>query len=131
MSYAFSLVLPLPIDQAIEKLSAALQANKLGIVSDVDVQAIFKKKLELEFGGYRILGACAPGLARRVIDSIPSAGTLLPCNIVVREIENGSSIDFMDPRTVLAMAEHPEIQKVAEEAYDTLQRVIDTLAEAS
>jgi uncharacterized protein (DUF302 family) len=117
------------MDLALERVTAALQAEKLGVVSDVDVGAIMKNKLGADIGDYHILGACQPGLAKRVIDAQPAAGVLLPCNLVLRSLEGGNTaVDFMDPITVLAHAEHPEIAKVADEARDMLERVRDRLS---
>jgi uncharacterized protein (DUF302 family) len=128
MSYAFGVEIDQPFDAALERVQAALQAEKLGIVSDVNVAAILKAKLGEQIGGYRILGACAPGLAKRVIESQPAAGALLPCNVVVREIPEGrTAVDFMDPVTVLALAADPAADRVAEEARAILERVVERL----
>ena len=127
--YVFGVVLESPFDQAVEQVSAALQAEKLGIVSDVDVAAIMRAKLGKEIGSYRIVGACAPGLAKRVIDDQPAAGVLLPCNIVLRRIDDTTTaVDFMDPVTMLALADTPEIGKVGEDAKAILERVRDRLS---
>lgn len=126
--YVFGVVLAVPMGAAVEKVTAALQAEKLGVVSDVDVGGIIKAKLGEDIGAYRILGACQPGLAKRVIGAQPAAGVLLPCNLVLRSVDGGNTaVDFMDPVTVLAHAEHPEIAKVAEEARVILERVRDHL----
>jgi len=127
--YVFGVVLESPFDQAVEQVSAALQAEKLGIVSDVDVAAIMRAKLGEEIGSYRILGACAPGLAKRVLDEQPAAGVLLPCNLVLRRIDDATTaVDFMNPVTMLALADVPEIRKVGEDAKAILERVRDRLA---
>ncbi len=126
--YVFGVVLAVPMGAAVEKVTAALQAEKLGVVSDVDVGGLIKAKLGEDIGAYRILGACQPGLAKRVIGAQPAAGVLLPCNLVLRSVDGGNTaVDFMDPVTVLAHAEHPEIAKVAEEARVILERVRDHL----
>ena len=126
--YSFSVEMNQPVDDAIETLTRALAEEKLGIVSDVNVAAIMKKKLDLDVPPYRILGACAPGLAKRVLDAEPEAGALLPCNIIVRETgEAKTSVDFMDPVNVLGLADNPTINDVASEARAILQRVADKL----
>ncbi|MBK1718792.1 DUF302 domain-containing protein [Thiocystis violacea] len=128
MSYAFGVEIDLPFAAALEKLQADLHAEKLGVVSDINVAAILKNKLGEEIGEYRILGACAPMLAKRVIDSQPVAGTLLPCNVVVRQLsESRTAIDFMDPVTVLALADDDAANAVAEEARGILMRVVERL----
>lgn len=128
MNYAFSLTLQLPITQAKEQLLTALQAQKLGIVSEINVQAIMQNKLNIEISPYLILGACAPGLAKRVLDVDPVAGVLLPCNIVLQQIaENVTTISFMDAPAVLGLAEQPEINQVAVEAHALLEKVCENL----
>jgi uncharacterized protein (DUF302 family) len=128
MSYAFSVEISQPFDAALDQVQAALAAEKLGIVSDVNVAAILKAKLDEDIGGYRILGACAPGLAKRVIQSQPAAGALLPCNVVVRRLSDAvTAVDFMDPVTVLALAADSAADQVAQEARAILQRVVERL----
>jgi len=128
MSYAFGLEMDAPFDAAVERTVAALAAEKLGVVSDVDVGAIMKNKLGEDIGGYRILGACAPGLAKRVIQSQPAAGALLPCNVVVRQVSaTRTAVDFMDPVPVLELAADAEASQVAAEAREILQRVVARL----
>jgi uncharacterized protein (DUF302 family) len=126
--YTFGVTLDLPFDAAVEKTIAALGAEKLGIVSDVNVAAILKAKLGEDIGAYRILGACAPGLAKRVIEAVPSAGALLPCSVVVRSLGEGrTAVDFMDPVTVLGLAQSPAADAVAAEARAILERVCAAL----
>lgn len=129
--YSFTVELTLPFDNfgdAVEKVKEALLAEKMGVVSDVDVQAIFKAKMEFDIPGYRILGACVPPLAKRVIGADPDAGALLPCNVVVRETTDGKVlVAFMDPKPVLGLAQKPEIDQVAEEATAQLERVLELL----
>jgi len=127
--YVFGVIIPAPFDQALERVKEAFTAEKLGIVSDVDVGAILRNKLGEDIGGYRILGACAPALAKRVIDAQAAAGVLLPCNVVIRGIDiESTAVDFMNPVEVLAMAKVPEIDQVAKEAEAVLMRVRDRLA---
>jgi uncharacterized protein (DUF302 family) len=126
--YVFGVVIEAPFDAALTKVTEAIAAEKLGVVSDVDVAAILRAKLGEEIGGYRILGACAPGLARRVIAAQPAAGVLLPCSLVVRRLDDASTaVDFMNPQTLLALAGVPEIEEVGAEAKAVLERVRDRL----
>jgi len=128
--YVFGVVLETPFDEALDRVKEALAAEKLGVVSDVDVGSIVRAKLGEDIGGYRILGACAPALAKRVIDAQPAAGALLPCNLVVRSLSaDSTAVDFMDPVTVLALAKIPAIDQVAAEARVILGRVHDRLAD--
>jgi uncharacterized protein (DUF302 family) len=126
--YAFSTRLDLPVDAAVKKLLDALKQEGMGVVSDVDVQAVMKAKLGEEIPAYRILGACAPKLARLVLTAEPEAGTLLPCNVVVRDAGGGrSAIHFLDPVPLLGLSESSEVQAVAREARDILDRVLARL----
>lgn len=127
--YAFSLELRMPFEQSVEAVLAAVKEEKLGIVSDVDVHAIVKAKLNQEMGRYRILGACAPGLAKCVLDAEPEAGALLPCNVIVREISPEiTGVTFMDPVTVLDLAHNEAVSEVGREARVVLDRIRDRLA---
>jgi uncharacterized protein (DUF302 family) len=127
--YEFNCEIDLPFAQAVEKVREALMQEHLGIVSDVDVQAIFKNKMDKEIPAYHIYGACNPKLAERVINSEPNAGTLLPCNFILRE--NGAGkvvVSFMDPVTVLDHCTTQEPKRVAAEAKEKLLRVVEKLA---
>ena len=127
--YVFGVVLESSFEEAVGRVKEALAAEKLGVVSEVDVGGIVRAKLGEDIGGYRILGACAPGLARRVIQSQPAAGALLPCNVVIRALNaDSTAVDFMDPVSVLALARTPEIDVVATEARAMLERVRDRLS---
>ena len=98
-------------------------------MSEVDVGGILHAKLGEDIGGYRILGACAPALAWRVIQAQPAAGALLPCNVVIRAINaDSTAVDFMDPVSMLALARTPEIDAVAAEARAILERARDRLS---
>lgn len=126
--YEFNVELEMGFDEALAALQQALQSEKLGIVSEIDVQAIMKKKMDKEIEPYRILGGCNPGLASRVLEAEPNAGTLLPCNIVVRSSGNNSVvISFMDPVSVLGLSESESVKEVAQEARQVLDRVVDKL----
>lgn len=130
MNYAFSVTINQPIAAAKETLVTALHTQKLGIVSEVNVQAIIQNKLNLTIAPYLILGACAPGLAKRVLDADPVAGVLLPCNIVLQQTaETATTISFMSAPVVLSLAEQPEIHEVAAEAHILLIKVYEQLQE--
>lgn len=112
-----------------EKVLAVLMEEQLGIVSEVDVQATMKKKLDVSIPAYQILGACSPKLALRVIEEDANAGTLLPCNFILREAEAGQIVvSFMDPVSVLGLAESEIINEVAQLAREKIQRVLTKLS---
>lgn len=125
--YCYSIRINQSIDNAIETLKTTLHNHKLGIVSDVNVQAIVKNKLDQDMTAYRILGACNPMLAKRMIDEIPEAGTLLPCTIVARENNTKTTFDFMDPIAVLGIANNETMNEVAKDADKRLKAVIADL----
>jgi uncharacterized protein (DUF302 family) len=125
--YAFDLELNIPFADALVKVVEALKSEQFGIVSEVDVQALMQGKLGLEFTPYRILGACAAPLARRALEAAPDAGTLLPCNVVVRESGTKVVVSFMDPRMVFALSDNEAFCAVAEEAYEKLRTVMHHL----
>ncbi|MCB1728006.1 MAG: DUF302 domain-containing protein [Gammaproteobacteria bacterium] len=127
--YEFNLTLELPFEQAVDKVRETLLSEHLGIVSDVDVQAIFKNKMGKEIRPYHIYGACNPKLADRVIASEPNAGVLLPCNFILRETDDGNTVlSFMDPVPVLGLTATDEPKAVAAEARVMLQKVIAKLS---
>ncbi|WP_456375841.1 DUF302 domain-containing protein [Thiolapillus sp.] len=125
--YEMNLTLDLPYGQALEKVKETLMANHLGVVSDVDVQAIFKNKMDKEIPAYHIYGACNPRLADRVISAEPNAGTLLPCNFIMREEGNKTVVSFMDPVSVLGLSENAEVRAVAEEARGMIEKAMEQL----
>jgi len=131
MSYTLTTSLKQPIDDAIKTLKSTLMNHKLGIVSEVDVQATIKNKLGEDIAPYRILGACNPGMAKKIIEAAPEAGALLPCTIVAREgtgKESGETIfHFMAPEPVLGLEDNAVVQEVAKQAAEHLEAVIADL----
>ena len=128
MMYAFSVEFHMPFEEALERVNQAIKDEGLGIVSDVDVQAIMRAKLQEDVAPYRILGACAPRLAKRVIDADPEAGALLPCNIIVRQIKPDlTGVTFMDPETVFGLAENEGVAEVGRDARAVIEAVRDRL----
>ena len=122
--YCFSTQINQPIDAAIETLKTTLMSHHLGIVSDVNVAAIVKNKLDEDMSAYRILGACNPKMAKSMIDEVPQAGALLPCTIVAREADGKTIFDFMDPVVVLGIANNDTINSVAAYAKQRLEAVV-------
>lgn len=129
MNFVFSTQIDQPIDEAIETLKAALMKHHLGIVSDVNVSGIIKNKLDQDMPAYRLLGACNPGMAKTMLDDLPEVGVLLPCTIVAREVAGNTVVDFMDPVTVLGIANNETVNKVAQDARERLTAVIADLAQ--
>ncbi len=127
--YAFSVEMHMPFEEATEKVMQAIEDEGLGIVSDVDVQAVMRKKLNEEIQPYRILGACAPALAKRAIEADPEAGALLPCNVIVREISPDlAGVTFMDPEPVFGLSRDAAVIQVGHESRALIEKVRDRLA---
>jgi uncharacterized protein (DUF302 family) len=128
--YEFNITLSGSFNDVKETLLDVLMQEQLGIVSEVDVQATLKKKMDLSIPPYQILGACNPKLASQIIEDEPNAGVLLPCNIIVREeIPGKVVISFMDPVAVLGLSDSEVVNDVARVAREKLQKVVAKLAE--
>jgi len=128
MQYGFGKTVGMDFNSAIDKVTVELQKEGFGVLTDIDVQATLKKKLGEEMPPYRILGACNPTLAHQAITHEPSIGLLLPCNVVVRQEENGVvHVEFMDPAAVLNLVDNPAVGELAGEVKSRLERVLAAL----
>lgn len=127
--YAFSTTTSLNYGEAITAVTEALAEQGFGVLTQIDVKATLKKKLDIDKRPYMILGACNPTLANQAIDAEPDIGLLLPCNVVVREEENGRVIvAFMDPSSVLGLVDNPGVAPLAGQVREMLEKVRDQIA---
>jgi uncharacterized protein (DUF302 family) len=127
--YGFTVKSAGSMEEVEARLTAELQKEGFGVLTEIDVAATLKKKLDIDRRPYRILGACNPVLANQALDADPDIGLLLPCNVVVREEEDGSvTVGFMDPAAVLKLVEVEGIEQLAAEVRARLERVRDAIA---
>ena len=119
--------LNIPYAQVMEQTIAALKTQGFGVLTEIDVQATLKKKLDVDFRRYTILGACNPPLAHRALSASLDVGLLLPCNVVVYEDDGGSVVAAQDPITMMQVIDTPNLVTVAQEACTRLAQAFDEL----
>ncbi len=126
--YGFTVKVSGGFDQAVVRVTDELKKEGFGVLTEIDVKATLKKKLDIDKRPYKILGACNPKLANQALDAEPDIGLLLPCNVVVREDDDGAIVvGFMDPAAVLGLVQRPELEKLGQEVRGRLERVRDAL----
>jgi uncharacterized protein (DUF302 family) len=128
MSYCFSKKVAMSFDEAILSVTEELKKEGFGILTEIDVTATLKKKLNVDFRNYRILGACNPPFAYRALLAEPLIGTMLPCNVIVQELDDGTiEVAAVDPLASMQAIQNKELQTIAEEIQLKLKKVIDQL----
>ena len=127
--YGFSISMSGSMDDVCNKVTEALKTEGFGVLTEIDVQATLKKKIDVDRKPYKILGACNPQLANQAINAEPDIGLLLPCNVVVREEDDGSmTVAFMDPAAVLDIVDNADVHEIAPQVKAKLEKVRDLLA---
>ena len=117
-------------DSVLTSVVEALKVEGFGVLTEIDVQATLKKKIDVDFRRYQILGACNPPLAYKALNAQPSVGLMLPCNVTVAENDNGDvEVSFVDPLLLMTFFGNRELESIAMEAKERLQRVAAALEE--
>ena len=128
MEYYFSKTIAGSFDNTIQKVTEALQAEGFGILTEIDIKATLKKKLDVDFYNYTILGACNPPFAYKALLAEDKIGTMLPCNVIVQEKEAGEvEVSAVDPTASMKAIENDELHEIATEIRARLQKVIEQL----
>lgn len=126
--YGFNVVVTGDFAAVVTRVTEELKKEGFGVLTDIDVQATLKAKLGAQMRPYRILGACNPTLAHQAIELEPDIGLLLPCNVVVREQDDGKiNVGFMDPKSVLGLVQRKELEALGAEVRGRLERVSNAL----
>ncbi len=127
MAYYFSKTLGVSFDEAVEKTTAELKKEGFGILTEIDVKAALKKKLDVDFRNYVILGACNPPYAYKALQLEDKIGTMLPCNVIVQERDGSVEVAAIDPIASMQAIKNPELGKIAEEIQQKLKKVISNI----
>ena len=128
MSYYFNKTLKVSFDEAVARVKDELKKEGFGILTEIDVQETLKKKLNVYFRKYRILGACNPPFAYQALQTEDKIGTMLPCNVIVQELAQGSvEVASIDPIASMQAIKNPKLQGIAEQVQAKLKKVIESL----
>ena len=129
MSYYFSKIIELPFEAAIEKVTAELANEGFGVLTEIDVKATLKKKLDADFRNYKILGACNPPFAYKALQAERMVGAMLPCNVIVQdgEKEGTTEISAIDPVASMQAIENPDLGELATTIQEKMKKVIDSI----
>ena len=126
-AYGFGKTVPLDFAAAVERVTEELGKQGFGVLTEIDVQATLKKKLDKDVPPYKILGACNPNFAHQALDAEPTIGLLLPCNVVVRQDDAGVQVEFMDPAIMSKLVDNPQVQALAGQVRERLMLAMEAL----
>ncbi len=127
MAYHFSRIVDVPFDAALARVKEALKGEGFGVLTQIDVSETLKKKLEVDFRPYRILGACNPSFAFEALEAEDKVGTMLPCNVIVQEAPGGVEVSAVDPVASMAAIDNPALVRIAATVRNKLKKVIESL----
>lgn len=128
MGYTFTRTLDRPFDETIDHVTKALADAGFGVLSDIDVAGTMKKKLDRDMAPYRILGACNPKMAWEALEAEPRIGAMLPCNVIVRSLDEGrTEVSAVDPVASMQAIDNADLGKVANDVRTMLREVVDGL----
>lgn len=123
--YGIHVTVDCGMEEAEQKAIEALKAEGFGILTEIDVQAVLKKKIDVDRKPYKILGACNPALANKALQAEPDLGLLLPCNVVIREEEDGTTtVAIVDPAAMFTVVDKPEMEEMADEVRVIFERIM-------
>lgn len=128
MTYYFSKTLKMPFDEAVEHTTEELKKEGFGILTEIDIKATLKKKLDVDFRNYKILGACNPPFAYKALEAESKIGTMLPCNVIVQETADGSvEVSAVDPVASMQAVENPSLGEIADVIQGKLKAIVEGL----
>ena len=128
MSYHFTKVLKdTDFGKAVEKVTEELKKEGFGVLTEIDVRETLKKKIDVDFRNYRILGACNPHFAHKALTEEPRIGVFLPCNVVVQETDGGVEVSAVDPVASMSSVSNENLSEIAGEVREKLERVINSI----
>jgi uncharacterized protein (DUF302 family) len=128
MKYYFSRILDLSFEESVRKVSEALKKEGFGILTEIDVKATLKKKLNVDFRKYKILGACNPPFAYEALKAERMIGTMLPCNVIVQEVtDEKTEISTVNPAASMQAIDNPKLKEIAEKVGEKLRHVIESV----
>lgn len=127
MQYGFSKTIDLPFEQAIDKVTEELKKEGFGVLTTIDVKETLKKKIDVDFKKYTILGACNPPIAHKALQEEEELGLLLPCNVVVYEKDDKTRVSIFDPMVMTWVIENDNMKPIATEVQERLQRVLNAI----
>jgi len=128
VTYGTTVVLDRPFDDVVAAVRVALSDQGFGVLTEIDVQATMKSKLDADLPPYLILGACNPPLAYRALQAEPSVGLLLPCNVIIRQTDQGTVVEAIDPMTMVSISGNPALQPIVDEVAGRLNAALAALA---